>query len=246
MVRRGITKRAWMPLVCLGILMTQSAATRADSSTLVIRVQPPGSVLELKGPQHTVAASPNQIPRPPDGWYELRATYPGYESWKQKLYINRTSPEAVSGALSPKTRFKAGLRSIAFPGWGQYYSDRKGRGAVITLIAVGAAGGYLYLDNRSNKKFEEYEALKAEFNNEKDNPAEKDRLATLVQAARSDAYDAETDKRNWGWGAVAFYAYQVADAIVFFPETTISVQGVQFGLRPAGATPLTLGAAYEF
>jgi hypothetical protein len=235
-----------MPIVCLAILIPFSGSLRADSSTLMIRVLPPGSVLELKGPHHSVAASPNQIPRPPDGWYELRATYPGYESWTQKLYITRTSPEVLSGTLSPKTRFKAGLRSMAFPGWGQYYSDRKGRAAIVTLVAVGAAGGYLYLDNRSNKKFEEYEALKTQYDNEKDNPEARDRLAALVQSARSDAYDAETDKRNWGWGAVAFYAYQVADAIVFFPEATVNVQGVQFGLRPAGGSSVSLGAVYEF
>jgi len=228
-------------LVCL--LATPASA---DSTGLVIQIQPAGSVVELRGNQSTVTASPNQIPRPQPGWYEIRASYPGFETWKDRVFIDPSTPEMLSAVLSPKTRAKAGLRALAFPGWGHYYSGRQTRGIFMTVVALGAAGGYLYLDNRYDRKLSDYEALQRDFENA-ESVAEQRRLKPLVEDARRTAYDAESDRRNWGWAAVGFYAYQVLDAVLFFPDhPAVSMKGVKFGLQPAAQAPVLLGATYEF
>jgi hypothetical protein len=218
----------------------------ADSSSLSIDIRPGGSTVELEGPQHTITATPNTISRPVAGWYRLRASYPGYESWSKKVYIDASSPSMISGALSQKSRFRAGVRSIFFPGWGHYYSDRKGRGALITAVSVALFGGYLYLDNRADNKVSDYEVIRDDFN-EAETVAEQEALKPQVESARRRAFDAESDRRNWGWATIAFYGYQVLDAVVFFPEPPhVGVSGLQLGVQVPSPDAVLLGATYEF
>lgn len=248
-MRRSLTPvlavaRGWIVPVLFCLALVQVG--RADESSLIIQIAPAGSVLELAGPQSSVSASPNVIPRPPAGWYRLRASHPGYETWSTELYIDPSTPERIAAGLSPKTRMRAGLRSIAFPGWGHYYSGRSGRGALVTLVALGAAGGYLYLDNRADSKVGDYEAAQRRFE-AATSVSEQERIKPSLEAARREAFDAETDKRNWGWGALAFYAYQVVDAVLFFPKPPqMELRGVQFGLEPQSGGAVALGFSYEF
>jgi hypothetical protein len=236
--------RGWLSTVLFVLLLLQVG--RADESSLIIQIAPAGSVLELAGPQSSVAASPNVVPRPPAGWYRLRASHPGYESWSAEVYIDPSSPERIAASLTAKTRLRAGIRSIAFPGWGQYYSGRSGRGALWTLVALGAAGGYLYLDNRADSKVGDFESAKRRFD-AATSYAEKERLKLEVETTQREAFDAETDKRNWGWGALALYAYQVVDAVLFFPKPPqMELRGVQFGLQPQDGATLALGVSYAF
>ena len=233
-------------LSALASVILLSGQARADTTSLLIQVRPPGSVIEFSGPQSTVSRSPNAIPRPPAGWYRLQASHPGYESWSDDVYIDAFAPEGITVALARKTRAKAGLRALVFPGWGHYYAGRKSRGALITALALAAAGGYLYLDNRADNKVSEFQTLRALFEDAA-SVDEQERLEPLVQAAQQDAFNAETDKRNWGWAALGFYGYQILDAVLFFPESPqIGLQGIELGLRPDGSGSFVLGAHYEF
>jgi hypothetical protein len=235
--------RTWLATI---LILVAAAGVRADDANLIIQIAPPGSVLELTGPQSAVSASPNVIPRPVPGWYRLRASHPGYESWSTELYIDAATPERIAAGLSPKTRFKAGLRALAFPGWGHYYAGRTGRGVFMTVVALGAAGGYLYLDNRADSKIGDFESLQRQFA-AASSTAEQERLQPQLDAARRDAFNAESDKRNWGWGTVAFYAYQVLDAVLFFPKPPqVALSGVQFGVVTPAPGRVSLGAAYAF
>jgi hypothetical protein len=222
-------------------------SVRADSlATLRIEVLPRGSVIELEGPQHTLTASPNTIPRPVSGWYRLKASRAGYENWKSRIYIDGSTPTGITGSLSPKTKTKAGLRAVFFPGWGQYYSGRTARGAVLTLATLGMVGGYLYLDNRADDRISDYESLKQQFD-QAESVADQEQLKGQVQQAQRDAYDAETDKRNWGYATLAVYAYQILDAVIFFPAPDrIELGGVQFGVEAPDPQSVMIGARYEF
>jgi hypothetical protein len=202
--------------------------------------------VELEGPQHTVTVSPNTIPRPVAGWYRLKANHPGYEGWSNAIYIDALSPQVIAATLAPKTRAKAGVRALFFPGWGHYYSGRNTRGALITLAALGLAGGYLYLDNRADDHISDYELLKAEFDAAEDLETQRE-LKPRVEEARRKAYDSESDKRNWGWGCLALYGYQILDALVFFPEPPrLDLGGVKVGLQLPASGTLAVGAHYAF
>jgi len=239
-----VTVCGWL-LIVLALLPFNTAAW-ADDAGLTIQISPSGSVVELQGPQSAVSASPNVMPRPLAGWYRLRASYPGYETWSSEIFIDASSPDRITASLAPKTRMRAGLRALVFPGWGHHYSDRSGRGTLITIVALGAAGGYLYFDNRADRKLGDFEAWQSRFD-AATSVAEQERIQPELELARRKAFDAETDKRNWGWGALAFYAYQVVDAVLFFPEAPqMELHGVQFGVRSEGDALIALGASYAF
>jgi hypothetical protein len=233
-------------LACAAVISLLFRHGLADEAGLALQIAPPGTVVELRGPQVAVSASPNSIARPPAGWYQLRAAHPGYESWSTKLYIDASSPDRIVAQLSPKTRFKSGLRALLFPGWGHYYADRNGRGALVTALVVGAAGGYLYLDNRADQKVGDFEALQRRFD-AAESVTEQERIKPELDAARRRAFDAESDRRNWGWGTVALYAYQVVDAVLFFPAgPQIELQGITIELQTPVYGSLGIGASYAF
>jgi hypothetical protein len=232
-------------LIGLGVLWP-SIAAHGQATGLQINIVPSGAVVELEGPQHTVTVSPNTIPRPVTGWYRLKANHPGYEGWSHAVYIDGVSPQVIAATLAPKTRAKAGMRALFFPGWGHYYAGRNLRGALFTLTALGLAGGYLYLDNRADDRFSDYESLKRDFDAADDLQTQR-ALQPQVEEARRRAYNAETDKRNWGWGTLAFYGYQILDAVIFFPEPPrIELGGVEVGLQMPESGTLALGAHYAF
>jgi hypothetical protein len=238
--------------LCLGMaslaasLPFSGACADSDSSTLLIEIAPRGTVVELDGPQRSITGSPNTIQRPISGWYRVEATYPGFETWKRDLYIDGSAPTAVSAQLSPKSKWKAGLRSVFFPGWGHYYSDRNTRGAVFTVLTLGMAAGYVAFSLDANDKVTEYEDLREQFDNAQ-SVSEQLALQDQVEAARKSAYDAESDKRTWGYITVGVYVYQILDAVIFFPSAPeVEFGGVQLGIVAPDTHTLQLGARYEF
>jgi hypothetical protein len=241
--------RACFFCAAIAVIIVAAGANqaRADSlATLRIDVLPRGSVIELEGPQHTLTASPNTIPRPVSGWYRLKASHAGYENWKSRIYIDASTPTGVTGSLSAKTRTKAGLRSIFFPGWGQYYSGRNSRGAFLTIATLGMLGGYLYFDNRADNYVSDYESLQQQYD-QAESVEDQEQLLGQVQQAQREAYDAETDKRNWGYATLGVYLYQILDAIIFFPEPErLEIGGVKFGVEAPDPESVMIGARYEF
>ncbi len=60
-------------------------------------------------------------------------------------------------------------------------------------------------------------------------------------------YNAETDKQTWGWITLGLYAYQILDAIVFFPSLpSLDVGGAQLGVMDPASGNLGLRVNYEF
>jgi hypothetical protein len=217
-----------------------------DSGALRIEIAPRGTVVKLDGPQTSITGSPNTIQRPIAGWYRVEATHPGFETWKRDLYIDGASPTAVSAQLSPKSKWKAGLRSIFFPGWGHYYSDRNTKGAVFTVLTLGMAAGYVAFALHADDKVTEYEDLQQQFDNS-ESVSEQEALQGQVEDARKSAYDAESNRRTWGYLTVGVYVYQILDAVIFFPSAPeVEFGGVQLGIITHNVHTLQLGARYAF
>jgi len=217
-----------------------------DSGALRIEIAPRGTVVKLDGPQRSITGSPNTIQRPIAGWYRVEATHPGFETWKRDLYIDGSSPATVSAQLAAKSKWKAGLRSVFFPGWGHYYSDRNGRGAVFTVLTLGMAAGYVAFALEADDKVTEYERLQEQYDNA-ESVSEQEALQSSVEDARESAYDAESNKRTWGYLTVGVYVYQILDAVIFFPSAPeVEFGGVELSIVTPNMHTLQLGARYAF
>lgn len=231
------------------VALSSASLLQAQETVPVLRIeiQPAGTAVQLEGPQNTLTASPNSVLRPLPGWYKLKATFRGFEDYNQSLYIDAQSPISISGTLSPKSRWKAGARSIFVPGWGHYYSDRTVRGVVFTVATVGMAVGYYFFDAHADNRLEDYERLREDFD-EAGSVAEKEALQPAVEDALNDAYNADRNRLIWGYMTIGVYAYQIIDALLFFPDVPqVNAGPVQMGVTaPLDGTPVMLRASYEF
>jgi len=102
-------------------------AQETDEAGTVINSEPPGAAISLEGDYTINATTPCRLPDNLNGRYMLRASMPGYESWSGDIMIVPGQNNYFSFSLSSKTRYKAALRSLFFPGWGQYYSGQRTR-----------------------------------------------------------------------------------------------------------------------
>lgn len=240
-------RRARAGLFFLGVLLLPAALSAQETPPLLrIEIQPAGTAVELSGPQHSLTASPNSILRPLPGWYKLKASFRGFENYKQSFFIDGQSPTSISGSLSPKSRWKAGARSIFLPGWGHYYSDRTARGVVFSVATVGMAVGYFFFDAHADNRLEQYDDLRARYD-AAGSVEEQEELLPFVEEALDDAYQADRNRLIWGYMTIGVYAYQILDAVLFFPEVPqVRTGPVQMGwsVSPEGS-PL-VEARYEF
>jgi len=218
-----------------------------SSAVLRIEISPPGTAVELSGPQNTLTASPNSVLRPLQGWYRLKASFRGFEDYNQTLYIDGQSPTSISGSLSPKSRWKAGARSVFLPGWGHYYSDRTARGVVFTLATVGMAVGYYFFDAHADNRLEQYDDLYEDWK-AAGSVEEQEALQPAVEEALNDAYNADRNRLMWGYMTIGVYAYQIIDAVLFFPDVPeVKAGPVQMGwTAPLDGSPVMVTATYEF
>lgn len=233
-------------LLSAALLYPGCARAQQTDGLLQIQISPPGAAVELKGPENTLTASPNSIMRPSPGWYRLKASYKGYEDYTQTVYIDGKSPTSISGTLDAKGRWKAGARSIFLPGWGQYYSGRTATGVVFTVTTLGMALGYYFFDAHADNRQEEYDALRKQYD-EASTVAEQEALQPAVEEALNNAYNADQNRVTWGYLTVGVYAYQILDAMIFFPNVPeVKMGAMEVGWAPAPESPLSLRASYEF
>ncbi len=203
-----------------------SFALGQEDLSITITTSPPGATVYLRGELDLVANTPASLPSNITGRYKTEITRPGYETWKGDLTFVPGSTNNVAIELSKKTRMKAMLRSLIIPGWGQVYSGDKLRGYLITSGAVVAAGTIFYLDRRFDKKLNDYNEALEEYNSAS---AIEERIAlkSCMDGRQRDAYFAETDRNTALIVGAALWAYNVLDALLFFPDSDAYFPGVK-------------------
>lgn len=201
-------------------------ASGQEEMGITITTSPPGATVYLRGELDLVANTPASLPANITGRYKAEITRPGYETWKGDLTFVPGSSNNVAVELSKKTRMKAMLRSLVIPGWGQVYSGGKFRGYLITSSVIVTAGAIFYLDRSFDKKLNDYNKALAEYNSA---TAIEERiiLKSCMDERQRDAYVAETDRNTALAVGVALWAYNVLDALLFFPESDAYFPGVK-------------------
>ena len=221
-------------LLTLGLAASLSVSAYAQNSTgpgVTVRSTPSGATVILNGDFTVAGVTPTVFTQGLNGYYEITAYRPGYETYHSSVILSGDQPMSIDVALEPKTRAKAALRSLIIPGWGQRYYGSSGKG---TLLTVGAlAGGitvgilHLHFDHERNQYFDVLDRFSGTRS-----VAEREGLLDELYNKQKSAYDAER-ARNIGAAILAgFWAYNVLDALLFFPDYSIQISGANLSLSP--------------
>jgi len=210
-------------------LLVSAQVSTGEGLTVV--TTPPGAEVALKGEASVSGLSPITFTYSLLGEYSLIVKKYGYEDYKTRLMLDPARPQQISVELSPKTGFKAALRSMIIPGWGQRYADRKTKGFVFSVLFVGASLALLDNASKFQDREDEYLARLGEYDAAVGRGASIDELtryhATLVEAQQQ-AYDAEDDRRIVAGVVAGVWGLNVLDALLFAPRerATFSIKGI--------------------
>lgn len=214
-LRRAI----WITVLFASPLLAQNQV-----GNLTVISLPPGTAITLEGEYELAGVTPVTFNQRLQGVYKLTAYREGYENYETKLMLSTDDPYQIDFEMVPKTRAKAAIRSLIIPGWGQMYGGQKFRGALYTSAAVLSLISVFVADQRFRDKRDEYNHAVSRYDQVR-SIDEKRNLKPYLDSAQEDAYDAET-ARQVTIGIAAFvWAFNVIDAVVFFPDRRYSVGG---------------------
>ena len=213
------------------ILLPVNLMGQDITSGLIVNTNPPGAKVVLDGNMTINGLTPIGFPGELQGKYKLIVKEDGYETYRRTLFLHPDRPMELTFSLQPKTRFKAALRSLIIPGWGQMYSGRTGKGILFTILTAAAAGYYFIMDDNFNEKLEDYNQINSRYNSAK-TEAEKNSLYSPLVAAKQEAYDAE-DKRIIAIGSmIGIWGLNLIDVLFFYPQEKDNVAVNSLTIRP--------------
>ena len=224
-------KRVALVGLLLLLLAVPLHAQNESGAHVNVRSNPSGCTVVLSGDYTVAGVTPTTFSQPLQGFYTISVHRDGFETYRSSIVLTGRDVTNIEIQLTPKTRFRTGLRSLLIPGWGQRYSGSGTRGTLLTIgaLATATVTGLLYLD--FDDKRDEYYRVKRRFKDTREVSGREAMLDELYEAQRA-AYDAEQDK-NLGIGIlVGFWAYNVIDAVLFFPDYDMNVAGVSIGFEP--------------
>lgn len=190
---------------------------RDISSRLTIISKPSGALVHLIGEYEFIGRTPFIVPYALYGRYTVKVNKRGYESIHSS-YQFTAGRSTISIKMNPKTRGKAMLRSLLFPGWGQYYGERK---LIGTLFVGAAAAGFTVLAiNQHNYRSAQLDYQRAMEATQRIGLSlqEKQAAQDRVQEALREVRNYEDARNTSLYVAVGIWALNVLDSILFFPS----------------------------
>lgn len=211
-------------IVCFVLLLATPALAQGDQGNLTVISFPTGTIVTLEGEYKLTGVTPVTFNQSLRGVYKLTAVRDGYEDYETRIALTDGDPMQVDFEMVSKTRFKAAFRSLVVPGWGQIYTKQKLRGALYASATVISLLSLYVTDNSFRDRKDDYNAVLTEY--EKTRSVDGKRaIRSRLDAAQEEAYDAET-VRNIAFGVTAFiWAFNVIDALLFFPDRRHSIGG---------------------
>ena len=208
-------------IICINFL---PALAQDDTAQVTLRItsNPPGVTVNLDGPYQLTTTTPTDITQELIGTFKVRAEKFGYESWNSYITIAPNQPASLRISLSPKTRVKAALRSAVLPGWGQFYSGRKGWGYFFATGSLILAAGFVISDLHYSNQYDQFVDVRNDFQ-AATSFEEINNLKQKMDDEQREAYDAQS-LRNTALGiGIAFWGYSMLDNLVFFPSVQSGV-----------------------
>lgn len=190
----------------------------AEEEFLTIDSRPSGAVVHLEGEYQFIGRTPFVVPYVVIGEYEVKASKLGYDGFSRNITFSGSSTKTLEIKLKKKSQYEAVGRSIAAPGWGQYYSDRKTTGAVYgaaTALTVLSLIKTQYAYSTANRDYESSLAR-----TELEGLSYSDRLSIFsdVDAAWKNL-EQKTDSRDLNlYILLGVWLTNVVDSYIFFPD----------------------------
>ena len=210
--------------VCFILLIAVPAIAQDDVGNLTVVSSPVGTAITLEGEYQLAGVTPVTFNQKIVGAYRLTALRDGYEKYETTIILAGDEPFQIDFDMVPKTPFKAAFRSLVVPGWGQMYTKQKLRGVLYTSATFISLISLLIADQDFRDKRDTYNEVRDLYQSTR-SIDEKRIIKERLDTHRKEAYDAET-VRQIAFGVTAFvWAFNVLDAIVFFPDRRHAVGG---------------------
>jgi len=227
-----LLKRILAALIVAAALPLLSTAQDETGKDFSIRSLPPGAEVILKGDALVTGVTPTTFRYPLMGRYDLTVKKHGYEDYRTKLLLDPAQGMQLDVELSRKTGFKAGLRSMLIPGWGQHYMGQNTKAFTFGFLILGSVTAFLIADHNFDIKQLRYEQRLEEYNEAIASGAVSNeilqRRLDAKNLAMEKAYDMETVRQTTGGILVGIWALNVLDALFFSPteKATFTVEGL--------------------
>lgn len=203
-------------LLITGFMVTTVSA-QANPPSLIVDSNPPGAQVDVIGPLSVSSLTPATFIQPMVGEYDIEVHKDGYETHKSSVLLEPGKTASLSVNLKEKTRYKSALRSLLIPGWGQLYSDQKGKGIFFLSLVAATGVGALVVHGEFKDREDEYDAKLLEYNTAS-SFEDRERLYPELQAAKKDVYDAETARMIAIYAVAGAWGLNLIDALFFFPD----------------------------
>jgi len=227
-------------ILCSWYLAQPTIAQNKKSNLVLIKSDPTGAMIHFKGESSFVGVAPFKLRANLHGGYEIFAHKEGFERKKFNYFFTGNENGTLKISLSPKTRFKAALRSSLFPGWGQLYAERKTSGVFLNLIQVGTIIGTLLAVDDYNKAVDEYKNALTNYELNRKLYSVRAEYWQIVVEKNKKANDSFDKQQMWLWAAGGIWIYNILDSIFFFPSFdkaifNRSVPAISMNIRPGVA-----------
>jgi hypothetical protein len=235
-------KRCFGLLVLVGLLITgNKVSAQVDYTSspsngkFSLFSKPSGAFVYLQGDYDFTGVTPCEVPFTLEGKYHVKALKRGFEDWSSQITLMGDRQNSLYIKLSPKTKWKTAMRSAIFPGWGQYYTDRKTKGVIFGLLQIGSLLGTAYAYQNYEEAKDDYYTAIDRYRAEK-RIEELPHLRAEMNKLRRDA-DSAWELRNTFLALTAgVWAYNVLESVLFFPR---------YGQDLYDGTPATITGSIE-
>jgi hypothetical protein len=138
--------------------------------------------------------------------------------------------------LVSKSRFKAAWRSLLFPGWGQFYSNRKAKGVILGVLNTASLVATVNAYKNYEDAKDDYERALSQYRRARvvdDIP----RLRREMEEGAREADEAFELRTAFTAVTAILWAYNVMEAVFFFPRYKEDIY--------ERATPLITGQIHQ-
>ncbi len=149
------------------------------------------------------------------GTFSVEVDAAGYDKKNMNVDVSANKIESVQISINPKSKSKAMLKSIIFPGLGQKYSGRKLSSVMMFLTCTAAGAASIMFNNQYNKSEEEYNAAFEEYSNA---ITDFNQLKTTVDSKYKSMKDNRKITNYMLYALSGFYIYNILDAAIFMPR----------------------------
>jgi hypothetical protein len=199
------------------------------AGVLRVRSEPPGALVVLEGDHTWRATTPWDLNRSLKGRYDVTAELSGYEPWRRTIHLVEGETRDLEIRLRQKQAWKAGLRSLLLPGWGQHYADQSGKGRLILLGGVAIAGALWWTHEDYQDRLGDFEDAKHAYSTA--SPDDRPELRSAAERSQRRAERAYDRRQLFLYAAGGLYAFAFIDSYFFFPRPS---EGSFASLSPWG------------